>query len=343
MHKLFILVLFFNVTVCYPQSVLEADKPFITGDLGMLFSALEANRDSGFYKAIEILENGLNNAKTNYEIYRIAVNLGFLYTKTGQFDKCLDMFDAANRKGICFDFYPGNNPFPPYLSDYKENKRFAGFMIINDSLREVLSANTQAEYFVALPAGYDKSEKYPLLIVLHGGLGNYYGIYENWQSDLVRKSFITVYIQGRELKGSFTFSYGNNGMDDVTKVYHEVIEKYPADTTSVILAGQSAGAELALNLTNSRIPAKGLFLAFPVKPADFDIYRAQMLKKAAVKTYMIFGEQDRQFYPGQSELSNLLDSAKVKNRVIKYPDLGHDFPDDFDKQLDIGLTFLLEK
>jgi hypothetical protein len=31
----------------------------------------------------------------------------------------------------------------------------------------------------------------------------------------------------------------------------------------------------------------------------------------------------------------------MKNRFIKYPDLGHGFPVDFSKQIDKGILFLL--
>ena len=56
----------------------------------------------------------------------------------------------------------------------------------------------------------------------------------------------------------------------------------------------------------------------------------------------ICGSQDKNFYPGQLELSSLLDSAKVENKFITYPDLGHAFPDDFRFQIDQELMFILD-
>ena len=56
---------------------------------------------------------------------------------------------------------------------------------------------------------------------------------------------------------------------------------------------------------------------------------------------MICGEKDKSFFPGQQKMSCILDSAKVENRFIKYPDLDHGFPKDFSDQLDKGLLYLI--
>ena len=69
--------------------------------------------------------------------------------------------------------------------------------------------------------------------------------------------------------------------------------------------------------------------------------RAKSLKENSVRVIMICGEQDKNFYAGQQELSRLLDSANVENRFIKYPNLGHGFPDDFNIQINQGLKNIL--
>ncbi len=330
------------MTICYSQNVIEVEQPKISDEIEILFAELKANSDAGFYKSIEILEQGLKQAKSDFETYKIVLNLGFLYTKTEQFDKCLDTWIAANKKGICFNFMVSDNPYPSYLSEYKNNKRFTDFIKRNDSLLVDISKDAKAEYFVNLPAKYDKSQKYPLIIILHGGYGSYYRTFENWQSDLIQDNFISVYPQGREMKASFTRRYGKNGIEDISQIYNQVITKYSVDTTSLILAGQSAGGAMSLGLVNNGLLTKGLLLAFPVKPRSFDIKRAESLKESSVRVVMICGEQDKTFYPGQLELSSLLDSAEVDNKFISYPNLGHGFPDDFKFQIDQGLIFILD-
>lgn len=300
-----------------------------------------SKKDSGFYTAIDILEHGLKSVDTDFEIYKITFNLGFLYTQTNQFDKCLDMWMSANRQGICYNYHFGNNPSPDYLNSYKGNIRFLEFIRKNDSLLNEISSDPKTEYFVYVPTGYDKSHKYPLVIVMHGGVGNFYRTFENWQSKTIMNKFISVYPQGRYMKDSFFRSYGNERIEDISEIYSQVKNRYSVDTSLVILAGQSAGGALSLGLINGQIQAKGLLLAFPVKPSNFDISRAQRLRNSATRIFMICREQDKSFYPGQVELSTLLDSAKVENRFISYPNLGHEFPENFDYQIDMGLEYIL--
>lgn len=341
MQKLILISLLFNIATGYSQNVREVPKLEDTGFIDSLFTELSSKRDSGFYAAIEILERGLKCSDTDFEIHKITFNLGFLYTQTNQLDKCIDMWLSANRQGICYNFHLSDNPSPPFLSSYAGNVRFLEFIQKNDSLINEISKDSETEYFVNLPTGYDKSNRYPLVIVLHGGVGNFYRTFENWQSKTINDKFISVYTQGRNMKDSFFRSYGNEGIEDITEVYSQIINKYSVDTTSVILAGQSAGGALSLELINGHIQARGLLLAFPVKPGDFNISRAQRLKNSSTRIFMICGEQDKIFYPGQLELFTLLDSAKVENRFISYPNLGHGFPDDFNSQIDIGLEFIL--
>ncbi len=343
MRKLILIGLLFNIVISYSQNVREIPKPEDIGFIDSLFTELSSKRDSGLYTAIDILENGLKNAETDFEIYKITFNLGALYTLTNQYDKSIDLWLSANKQGICYDFQIKENTHPTYLSAYKDNQRFFDFIRKNDSLKNVISLNSQTEYFVNLPIGYDKSKKYPLAIILHGGVGNFYNTFENWQSEDFKTKFITVYPQGREVRGTFDRSYGNYGIEDVLEVYNQIIRKYSIDTTSIILGGQSAGGALSLELVNGRIQANGLLLAFPVKPNDFDISTAQKMSEYSTRVYMICGEQDKHFYPGQLELSYLLDSANVENRVTKYPDLGHDFPLDFKSQIDLGIKFILNE
>lgn len=343
MHKLILIVLLFNVVISYSQNVREIPKPEDTGFIDSLFTELRSKRDSGLYTAIDILENGLKNVDNDFEIYKITSNLGALYTLTNQYDKCINIWLSANKQGICYDFQINKNTYPPYLSAYKDNQIFYDFIRKNDSLRNVISINSKAEYFVNLPIEYDKSKKYPLVIILHGGVSNFYNTFENWKSEDLQTKYITVYPQGREVRGSFERSYGNYGIQDVLEVHNQVLNKYSIDTASVILSGQSAGGALSIELLNGQMQAKGLLLAFPVKPEDFDIIDARNMSDSSIRVYMICGEQDKHFYPGQLELSLLLDSANVENRVIKYPNLGHDFPVDFKSQIDLGIKFILNE
>ncbi|UCH15406.1 MAG: dienelactone hydrolase family protein, partial [Bacteroidales bacterium] len=230
--------------------------------------------------------------------------------------------------------------FPHFLSEYSDNKRFQDFILLNDSLKISTAENTKAEYFVNLPVNFNPDNKYPLIIVLHGGIGNNNTTYINWDSKKIKSDFISVYPHGRIVRGSYARSYGESGLEDIKEIYKQVASNYPVDTSVVILAGQSAGGDLSLRLAYDDIPAQGLLLAFPVKPKDLDYKKASEFKNKNIRIVMICGEKDQRFFPGQQEMSVILDSAGVENRFIKYPELGHGFPDDFPEQLDKGILYI---
>ncbi len=341
--KLLFIGLILNLYFGYSQNVAEVSKPDNLVFIDSVFTELKSIAGSSLDIPIQILENALKQAKTNYEIHKITYNLGSLYTQTNQLDKCIDMWEAAISRGICYNYELGEKPFPSYLASYRGNDRFSKFMELNDSIKQELSKDSIAEYFVSVPNGYDGSWRYPVIIIMHGGYGNYYNTFEDWQSETLTSDFIAVYTQGRIFRDSFYRSYGDYGVEDITEIYQQVTKNYSVDTTAVILAGQSAGGALSLSLVDRKIQSTGLLLAFPVKPTGFDISEAKRLKNSSTRVFMICGEQDKSFYPGQIELSSLLDRAQVENRIITYPDLGHAFPDDFSSQIDAGLNYLLGK
>lgn len=339
--------LLFLILSLYPflvtgQNVTETKPHEFSKAFGETFEKLAQSRDSGYSVAIGIFENGLKNTVSNYEKYRMILNIGFLYTATKQYDKAIDMWNAENREGICLPFVLENMTFPGYLSEYLTNKRFQDFIENNKVLRNKANENSKAEYFVNLPENYNPDRKYPLIIVMHGGFGDNNSTYVNWDSKSIKNEFISVFPQGKEVIGTFTRKFGKTGIEDIKEIYRRVLSEYPVDTSKIILAGQSAGGELAIRLTYNDIPAAGLLLAFPVKPKEFDYTKAVDFKNRNIRIIMMCGEKDEIFYAGQRDMSAILDSAGVENRFISNPDLGHDFPSDFREQIDNRLVFLTD-
>lgn len=205
---------------------------------------------------------------------------------------------------------------------------------------ETPDKNAKAEYYVNLPDNYNPEIEYPLIIVLHGGVGNSHSTFTNWNSKIIKKDCISVFPQGRIIKDSYRRRYGSKGIEDITEIYKQVIDKYPVDTSKVILAGQSLGGFLSLQLAYEHIHTCGLFLAFTVRPKDFDFEKAISFKNRHIKIYMICGEKDRMFFPGQKKIAEILSAANVEHTNITYPELGHGFPDDFPEQLDKGIIYL---
>ncbi|NOQ26800.1 MAG: hypothetical protein GQ564_15680 [Bacteroidales bacterium] len=339
MKNLLLLIIILNVQYTFGQNVIEVEKPIIPIHHVKIFETL----DTSLVKNIEVLEKKLKEANSNFEVYQIAKYLGYFYTINDQKEESIELWNSLNKLGIILPFRMSENPHPQYLSNYLNNDSFMKFIKFNEKLKNEASDSSKVEYFVNLPKDYNPQRKYPLIIVLHGRIGNFYATYTNWKSSVIRDSCISIYAKGKIIVGSFTHSFGSTGIGDIKEIYRQVAQKYPINNEQVILAGQSQGGNLSIKLACDSITASGLLLAFPVKPNDFDFEKAKEIKEKGVRVIMICGEKDYKFFEGQLELARLLDSAHVESRVFKYPELGHRFPDDFSEQIDRGIFYLIKR
>jgi predicted esterase len=336
MKNLLLLLVSINFQIVLGQNVIEKIKPVNFDMNAELFASL----DTSLIGNIAKLENGLKNSTDNFDKHMIYQYLGYFYTAANQDLKCLNMWDSLNQAGIIMPFELTGEPFPDYIAKYVDNEQFLKFMTKNENLKNEATKTSSTEYFVSLPMNYDSTKSYPLIIILHGGIGNYYDTYSNWESKIMTEKFISVYPQGREIYGSYSRRYGVTGIKDIIEVYEQVKQKYSVNSEQIILAGQSRGGYLSIKLSYESIPVKGLLLAFPVKPEDFDIKKADLLKKRNTGVVMFCGEKDLSFITGQKELAAIMDSVNLTNKCYFHPDLGHEFPKDFSEQLDNGLIFL---
>ncbi len=341
MKKILLILFIINAQIAIGQNtttVTEVDKPNIPSYLNELIKSLGDNTNEN----VTILEKGLKDAKSDYEKYRIARNLGYYYAEAKQQTKNIEMWNTLNKQEIFLPFSTRSRVIPGYLSSYVENEDFKEFIKNNSKLREKALKNSKAEYFVSLPKNYDVTKSYPLIIILHGGFGDFHSTFTNWKSSELSKNYIAVYPQGSQIIGSYTRRFGSKGIEDITQIYNQVIQKYSVNTEQVILAGQSAGGYLSICIAYESIATKGLLLAFPVKPRDFDLKKAISFKEKGINISMVYGAKDKTFFEGQSEFHKLIDEAKIRNNIILYPDLGHAFPSDFSEQMDKALVYLLQ-
>ena len=195
---------------------------------------------------------------------------------------------------------------------------------------------------VRLPTDYDKDKTYPLMFIMHGGIGNIPDLQYSYLSEKLQKDFIVAYTQGDVFRGSFSRAYDfENWEAPLVNVYQEIISKYAVDTTQVIIAGPSAGGyrSLILGLYNS-IPAKGLLLSFAVYPTDLDSTLFIKAAEKGLKVALLCGENDWAIQQ-QKKLGFQLDQYGIRNRFVVFPETGHEFPENWPYYLDTSVDYIL--
>jgi len=290
--------------------------------------------------AIILFEEVFTKTDNNFTKASILNLLGGLYMETKQYDKYLDKCETLIKSGISVFFEIRGNVYPGYTKALENNERFLSLLEKNDELVALANQTSSAEYYVQKPENFNQSKAYPLMMIFHGGIGNIQDNQHFWESEKLKEKYLVVYVQGRKYLSYLKRRFGQDGVADVKSIFEKIKNNYLIDTTKILLGGPSAGGMLSIDLAiNNHIPARGLVLAFPVKPRAFgadEIYDAGI---KGLKVSMICGENDWAL-ESQKEMSVIFDKLDVENRIVIYPENGHEYPDDFEEQILKSIEFI---
>lgn len=305
-----------------------------------LYKEVELMKNKDTISIITKLEKAFHKSDNIYTKCKIMEELGFIYVTTKQIDKCLKMNEVLINSGISVYFQYWGEIYPEYTKSLENKEEFITLLNRNNLLVKDANNNSKTEYYIQKPENYKEGVRYPLLIVFHGGIGCIQNMQNYWNSEKLRTEFIVAFVQGKDFMCSYNRSYGNNAISDIKKIYKKITDDYLIDTTKIILSGPSAGGMFSIDLAiNKHIPAQGLILAFPVKPESFNADRILNAGLKGLRVSMICGENDWAI-KSQKEMSVIFDKLGVKNKIIIFPDLGHDFPAEFSNQIDNSIDFI---
>jgi hypothetical protein len=292
--------------------------------------------------AIQILEDMLNKNIKPFEEYEIfSWRLPYLYAEQKEYNKFLDLLVKAQKKEYFFPFQTGNRPYPEFLPEIEDKNRLQTLLEKNEKLKQNFEPELKVEYFVSTPVNYSPGNKYPLILIIHGGWGSHVSSKQNWHSDKIQSQYIVAYIQGSVISGSYLRSFNREiGLNNIQIAYNQIKQNYSVDTTKIVLGGQSAGGYRSVLIAlDNLIPATGLILAFPVKPRELEVSKVMDMALRGVRAAFICGENDWGL-KGQKEMAVIFDKLGVVNRIVIFPQIGHEFPPQFTEQVHQSLDFI---
>jgi len=347
MQRLFFILVFIftagHFSALPAQNAVEIQQPAISEDYLTLIE--EASKLSGQNpeKELQFFEDSISHIAGHYERFNTSFfHLFIRYTRMGQIEKAMNVLLQGQKENFFYPISAEGRKFPPNVDEFTRLKDFAEFLKKNNQLREQAQKNAKFEYFVQLPKNYTKEKSYPLLLVLTGGWGSHLGLSESWHSSRLEADYISVYTQGSVCRGSFLRSYQRESMENIMQAYKQIIEKYAVDTARVIIGGQSAGGRRAFSiLLDELIPVRGLIGAFPVIPKNLDSDKIKQAAERGVRVAIISGENDWGLKK-QKAAAVLFDEQGLQNRFIIFPEKGHEFPDNFSRQIDLSLDFIFK-
>ena len=349
MKKLIFLLLLAFILMCtqnsHTQNILELPYNPLDKEFSSLTKTLKEIDKTDDQRSIDLCIAALEKFQDmNIRNNLIFWELSFHYASLKQYDKCFDILKLGQDEG--FFYYTRTNTngsvFPPYHKELEKLDGYESFIAKNTELKDAANQHKTFEFMVQLPTDYTKNKNYPLIIIMHGGIGNIPRLQYNYLSEKLQKDFIVVYTQGDTFFGSYSRAYGRENWNaQIKNVYQQIISKYTVDTTQVILAGPSAGGyrSLLLGLNNS-IPAKGLLLSFAVYPRESDSTLFIKAAEKGLKVALLCGENDWAIQQ-QKKLGYYLDKYGIRNRFVVFPETGHEFPQNWPYYLDTSVDFIL--
>jgi len=335
------------ILVCYrdsfTQNIIELPYKPLNKEFSSFTKALKEIDKTDYQGSIDLCIAALDKFQDmNIRNNLIYWELSFLYASLEQYDKCLDILKRGQDEGLFYYTRTNGNIFPPYLKELEKLDGYEAFIAKNMELKAAANQHKTFEFMVQLPTDYSKNKNYPLMLIMHGGIGSIPSMQFNYLSEKLQKDFIVVYTQGDTFFGSYSRAYSQETWNDqINSVYQQIISRYAIDTTQIILAGPSAGAyrSLLLGLNNS-IPAKGLLLSFAVYPRESDSTLFIQAAEKGLKVALLCGENDWAIKQ-QKKLGYYLDKYGIENRFVVFPEEGHGFPENWPYYLNTSVDFIM--
>ncbi len=295
-------------------------------------------QEKKFAEVAEILERALTRFPDHF--HANSFNLALMYMHLEEADKALKVLEYDLDRGGWYGKYDFMNEIWIPL---KELEGFKSFEKKNEAIRQEAQEAAEPKLEVFTPENYDKGKKYPLFIALHGGGENIEGFKPLWTSDLLKSEFIVAYPQSSQMITMNGYNWTEDielSKKEIKEAYAKVIQKYPVDTSQVIVGGFSSGGVASLEVVlDNTIPVIGFVVLCPAKPDDFIADKVRGAKERGIRGTLITTEMDNRL-PEQKEMAGIMKEQGLPHEFIVTPNIGHWYPENLAEMIDTAITHI---
>jgi len=178
------------------------------------------------------------------------------------------------------------------------------------------------------------------LISLHGRNGHKDSNLEYWEVAR-RRGWLVLSPQSRQtlFPGSFCWDDNEQGLNDILFHFAEIKKAYNVDPRRIIVAGFSQGSGMAIYAAlRGKVGVRG-FIGVGTFIAEPSILTAFAKESPSVRGYFVTGEKDNALGKTRA-IQEILKEHQVQFVEEVHPDLGHEFPSDFEKSFDKAINFI---
>jgi len=229
----------------------------------------------------------------------------------------------------------------PDLATLQGMPEFERLITLAGQRRDAALAQAKPELKILVPA--NGAAPYPLLLALHGNNSNIADSERYWRS-AAEHGWLVALPQSSQPMGTQTYGWNDGAwaVREITQHVATLREQYPIDPARVVVAGFSMGGGLAAWLVlSSTLPACGVIGVGPfLANVESVLPLLEAPRERPLRAYLIASQRDQYCYGVAQKLAELLPPHGIACEVELHPDLGHDFPPEFERSLLKGLDFI---
>ena len=255
-----------------------------------------------------------------------------LHAITGQRELALQVFEEALKRGVWWSEERLRSDSD--LDSLQGDPEFERLVTLSNEKHKQTTA--EPELFVYQPEG---TGPFPLLFVLHARNSSAERDVPFWKS-VVKQGWMLAMPQSSQPSSPLSFVWDDRekAMNEVVEHFHSLMKKYSIDRNRIVVAGFSQGAARAIELVMSKqIKANG-FIA--IVPGTIDINElSNWTDSSQAKGVLISGGRDPRYEMFQ-QINEIFLQKELPLMFENYPEMGHDFPNNFEAVLQKGLEFI---
>jgi predicted esterase len=261
-----------------------------------------------------------------------------LLSRLQKTDEALQIFRSALERGMWWSEPTLRSD--PDLEPLQGNPDFERLAAACRERHAAAQAESKPALIVREPA--EAAKPYPALIALHPMGGTAEENLPYWKH-ACSKGWLVAAVQSSQLvwPGAYAWSDRDKGQEEVIGQFAGLCERYPVDRSRVIVGGMSQGGALAIRLAlNGSLPAIGFLAVVPGRiEAALLAEWAAARREVPVRGYLVSGGKDprHEFF---HQVCETLQQHGIPCRMEEHPEMGHEFPPDFEKSLEKALNFL---
>jgi predicted esterase len=231
------------------------------------------------------------------------------------------------------------------LASLKNLPEFNRLVEISEAHRQAAQAASKP-YMLTLPLPEDATSPFPILLALHGNAANAQASVQYWES-AVNQGWLTALPQSSQVNMPDRYVWNDLelGAKEIKAHYQELAEKHALDSEKVVVGGFSKGGEMAIWLALKEIiPMAGFIAVNPGGPFIQEIESWKPLLEgckslAELRGFFLVGENDGSIENIRA-LHEMLNARGLTCDLFVAPEIGHEFPADFEQILTEALRYV---